>query len=251
MTETGSIDPAALEAVRENVKIVRERVRQAAYDAGRDPGDVRLMAVTKTVDAARINASIDEGIDLIGENKVQEFLAKKDLLHLDGVQAHLIGHLQTNKVNKIVGQVDMIQSVDSANLARHIDRRGEQLGVVTPVLVEINIGDEANKTGLDRSLLDELLAEMSEMPHIEVRGLMTIPPVSADRRETRMFFSKMHQLFVDIGGKKRDNIKMDILSMGMSGDYEDAIACGSNLVRVGSAIFGARLYPKSPIERNG
>ena len=243
MTETGSIDEQRIASVRENVKIIRERIRQAAVRAGRAPDSVRFMAVTKTVEPAYINAAINEGVDLIGENKVQEFLGKKDALRLDGVETHLIGHLQTNKVNKIVGQVDMIQSVDSLNLARAVDRRSEALGIVTPVLVEVNIGGEENKTGLDRALLDELLAEMAQMRHIAVQGLMTIPPVCDDPAATRSFFSQMHQLFVDIGDKKRDNIKMNILSMGMSGDYEDAIACGSNLVRVGSAMFGARIYP--------
>ena len=170
------------------------------------------------------------------------FLSKKPYLKLDNCKAHLIGHLQTNKVKQIITEVDMIQSVDSIKLAREISKRSEALGVVTQCLVEVNIGDEDSKTGLALELLTETLEEISSLPNIEVKGLMTIPPICDDEEALNEYFSKMHEIFIDIKSKKLDNSNMSILSMGMSGDYEAAVRNGSNLVRVGSAIFGPRIY---------
>lgn len=237
MTENSCVS-----AVRENLCRIRERMAEACLQAGRGTDAVRLMAVTKTVDADRINAALAEGVDLIGENRVQEFLGKRDALQLDGVECHLIGHLQTNKVRQIVGQADMIQSVDSERLAEAIDRVSAAQGIVTPVLVEVNIGGEASKSGVDAAQLDELLGKMAEMPHIRVKGLMTIPPVCEKEAQRRQFFSQMYRLYVDSRAKKVDNIDMDILSMGMSADFCEAILEGSTLVRVGSALFGERIY---------
>lgn len=241
MTEKFSNDPR-FAAIEENLKIIRESIAFAAGLSGRSEGDVRLMAVTKTVEPIYINHALSLGIDLIGENKVQEFLSKKELLRLDGVQAHLIGHLQTNKVKQIVGDVSMIESVDSLRLAKAIADVSKSRGITTDVLIEVNIGGEESKTGLEPSMLPEVLDEISEMNGIFVRGLMTVPPFDEDISKTRNFFSKMHRLFVDIGAKKIDNVSMEILSMGMSADYEAAILEGANLVRVGSALFGARQY---------
>ena len=248
MTENSFIDPDRCAAIRENLKRIREEVAEAAVRSGRTPDQVRLMAVTKTVDPAYINCAIDCGVDLIGENKVQEFLAKKDALHLDGVEKHLIGHLQSNKVRKILTEVDMIESVDSLSLAAEIERQCVLRDVTADVLIEVNVGEEASKSGLDPVLVKETVAQIAELGHLRIRGLMCIPPICEDPVVLRGFFDEMYQLFIDIGGKKTDNVSMDILSMGMSGDYREAILCGSNLVRVGSAIFGARVYaPKTTI----
>ena len=239
--ETLSLDER-FKNIEHNIKVIKEKIATAAIESGRNPEDVKLMAVTKTVEPIFINHAIECGIDLIGENKVQEFLSKKDYLKLENCKAHLIGHLQTNKVRQIITEVDMIQSVDSVKLAKEISKRSEMSGVTTNCLVEVNIGDEDSKTGLDISLLYETLDEIASLPNIRVKGLMTIPPICDDEDQLNKYFSKMNEIFIDIRGKKLDNIDMCILSMGMSGDYEAAVRNGSNLVRVGSAIFGPRLY---------
>lgn len=225
-----------------NLKVINDRIAETALKSGRNPEDIRLMAVTKTVEPVFINHAIGCGVKLIGENKVQEFLSKKEYLRLEDCDAHLIGHLQTNKVKQILGEVSMIQSVDSIRLASEISKRCEQKGITTECLIEVNIGGEDNKTGLDLNLLTETVHEIAEMPYIKVKGLMTVPPICEEESELRKYFSKMHKIFIDIKDKKLDNIDMCILSMGMSSDYEEAILCGSNLVRVGSAIFGPRIY---------
>ena len=229
-------------AIADNIKQIRENIASAELKAGAPAGSVRLMAVTKTVAPEYINAAIACGIDLIGENKVQEFLAKKDDLHRDGVEKRLIGHLQTNKVKKIVGQVDMIESVDSVNVANEISKRALDAGITQDVLIEVNVGGEESKTGLEKSKLFETVDEVAHMGGIRVCGLMTIAPICDDKTVLRKFFTEMYKLFVDIRDKKIDNTDMKVLSMGMSGDYIDAVLCGSNSVRVGSSIFGARSY---------
>lgn len=240
--EKFTVDENRLKAVEENYKAVQSRVEEAAVQAGRNPKDVRLMAVTKTVESIYINRALDLGADLIGENRVQEYLGKKDELHLDGVEKHLIGHLQTNKVKQIVGEVDMIESVDSVKLAKEISRISANKGLTTNVLVEVNVGKEASKSGIYIEQLEDLLFEIAQMDNIKVKGLMTIPPICDSEKEVNEYFSTMYQSFIDIKSKKIDNIDMNILSMGMSGDFEAAVANGSNIVRVGSAIFGARKY---------
>ncbi len=228
--------------IEENLKVIKNRINEAAVKSGRSENDVRFMAVTKTVDPVYINHAIDCGIDLIGENKVQEFLGKKDDLKLEKVEKHLIGHLQSNKVRKIITEVDMIQSVDSVSLAKEIERQAEKNNMTANVLIEVNVGGEDSKTGMDKSLFLESFTEIAEMKHIYIRGLMTIPPICENNVELTKFFNEMYNMFIDIKAKKLDNVSMDILSMGMSGDFEEAILCGSNLVRVGSAIFGPRIY---------
>lgn len=242
MTEKFTVDEKRLQAVGDNYKAIKTRVEEAAVKAGRNPGDVRLMAVTKTVESVYINRVLDLGADLIGENRVQEYLGKKDELHLDGVEKHLIGHLQTNKVKQIVGEVDMIESVDSIKLAKEISKVSSNKDIVTDVLVEVNVGREESKSGVYMEQLEQLLAEIAQMDGIKVRGLMTIPPICDSEKEVSEYFSAMYQSFIDIRDKKLDNINMGILSMGMSGDFEAAVANGSNIVRVGSAIFGERKY---------
>lgn len=235
-------DEKRLISVQENYKRVKANVEEAAIKAGRKPEEVRLMAVTKTVESVYINKVLDLGADLIGENRVQEYLGKKDELHLDGVERHLIGHLQTNKVKQIVGEVDMIESVDSVRLAKEISRVSEKKGITTNVLVEVNVGREESKSGIFVEQLDELLGELSQMKAIKVKGLMTIPPICESEAEASRYFESMYKIFIDFKNKKTANIDMDILSMGMSHDYEAAVTNGSSIVRVGSAIFGARKY---------
>ncbi len=231
--------------VAQNVRAIMQQVRDTALQAGRDPSEVQVMAVTKTVDPVLVNAAIGAGITLLGENKAQELCAKYDSYHKDGVQIHFIGHLQTNKIRQIVDKVSMVESVDSIKLAREIDRHCAAIGKVMDVLLEVNIGREENKTGIFPELLPALLEEAGKLEHIRVRGLMTIPPVCETEEEVLQYFSQMRQLFIDIKQKKYDNISMEILSMGMSADYLAAVRCGSNIVRIGTAMFGQRNYKRS------
>ena len=240
MTERSFISEG-MRRVEENWKVVSDAVHQAAVHAGRDPDDVSLMAVTKTVEPVYINHAISLGATLIGENKVQEFLGKKPALE-GNFEAHLIGHLQTNKVRQIVGEVDVIESVDSVRLAREIGKVSEKKGIISRVLIEVNIGKDPDKFGILPEALEETVCEIAEISGVQVCGLMTVPPFDADLEKTRRFFSNMHQLFVDIREKRIHNIAMHTLSMGMSGDYPLAIAEGATIVRVGTAIFGGRNY---------
>lgn len=235
------LDEERVKSTIDNYKRIRSNVEEATVKAGRELSEVRLMCVTKTVEAEYINPVLDLGANLIGENRVQEYLGKKDALHLQGVEKHLIGHLQTNKVKQIVGEVDMIESVDSIKLAKEISKESAKKDVTTNILVEVNVGKEESKSGIFMEGLEELICEIAEMPNIRIKGLMTIPPI-CDENEVRKYFSSMHQTFVDIKNKNISNVDMEFLSMGMSGDYEAAILEGSNIVRVGSAIFGARKY---------
>ena len=240
---TNLSDDPKFQMISENLEVIRSEIAEAAILSGRNPDDVRLMAVTKTVDVKYINHAICNcGIDLIGENKVQEFLLKRDSLSLQGVEKHLIGHLQTNKVKKILSEVDMIQSVDSLRLAGVISNEALKLGIEAKVLLEVNIGDEESKTGFDKTAFLESLDEISKLPSLKVKGLMTIPPICDSTLELEKYFSKMYDYYNEIKERNFDNFDFEILSMGMSGDYKEAIKHGSDLVRVGSAIFGARIY---------
>ena len=233
----------SLEQIADNVHRVEEAVAEACVKAGRRREEVTLVGVTKTVEAARVNAAIAAGLTHIGENYVQELLAKKPELHLDGVRLDLIGHLQTNKVKQVLSEVDVIQSVDSLKLAQTVSKVAANKGLTGRVLVEVNIGDEASKTGLPREQLTELLSQIAELPHICVEGLMCIPPILETEAARRKVFSEMYEMFLDIKGKKLDNIDMNTLSMGMSADFTEAILEGSTMVRVGTALFGPRVYP--------
>lgn len=241
MTEKLSVEKR-FENIEHNLEYINEKIKDAAEKSGRKREDVKLMAVTKTVEPIFINHAIEKGIDLIGENKVQEFLSKEEYLKLENCRVHLIGHLQTNKVRQILGKVSMIQSVDSLKLAREIEKQAQKLDITADCLIEVNVGDEESKTGIDFASVPALLEEIASMSRIRVKGLMAIPPICEDDEKLCKYFEKMHSLFVDIKGQNIDNIRMEILSMGMSGDYEKAITCGANLVRIGSSIFGPRLY---------
>ncbi len=239
--QTSEIDKKFAD-IEYNYNVIKENIASAALRSGRKPEDITFMAVTKTVEPLFINHAISLGVDLIGENKVQEFLSKEPFLNLSNCRKHLIGHLQTNKVRQIVGKVDMIQSVDSLKLAGEIEKQSEKNGIVTHCLIEINIGEEESKTGINEENAFELIHNISEMKHLKIDGLMAIPPICEDEAVLRRYFSKMFNLFIDIQSKKIDNTNMEILSMGMSSDYVQAIEEGATLVRVGSSLFGPRIY---------
>ena len=227
-------------AVSAAVARIRERAAAAALAAGRRPEEISLMAVTKTQPAGQVNLAIEAGVRLLGENRAQELLAKYGDYNREGISIHFIGALQTNKVRQIVDKVDMIQSLDSARLAEEIERQCAKLGKVMDVLIEVNIGGEESKAGVSGQELWDLAAYMATLPHLRLRGLMTIPPVCEEKRRTEHFFYRAHELFVDMRAKNVDNRDIDVLSMGMSDDFELAIRHGATLVRIGSALFGAR-----------
>lgn len=230
-------------AVLENLKTIRKNIADAAQRSGRNAQDIKLMAVTKTVDAETVNVVLNDGVDLIGENRVQEYLDKRDL-YFPKPKTHFIGHLQTNKVKYIIDKVDMIQSVDSLKLAGEISRCAGKINRNMDVLVEINIGEEESKSGIAPLYAVELVEEISKLPNITVRGIMSIPPVCEKKEDSLRYFSALRQIFIDIGSKNIDNVYMEELSMGMSQDYEAAVEMGATIVRIGSALFGARNYNK-------
>ena len=227
--------------IKDNVKKVLENIAQAAVLSGRKPEDITLVAVTKTVTAKEAQEVMDAGVLTLGENRVQSLLDKYEVLG-DKPCWHLIGHLQTNKVKSIVGAVDMIQSVDSERVAKAIDTVSQTDGITTDILIEVNIGREPQKSGVLPEELPLLLEKVSTMQGLRVKGLMTVPPILDTEYEKRKIFSQMCRLFIDNRAKKLDNIDMQILSMGMSDDFYEAILEGATTVRVGSAIFGRRQY---------
>lgn len=223
------------------VAAVRGEIEAAAAAAGRDAREITLCAATKVQDEATIRAAIAAGITVCGENRVQELTAHLAEGAYEGADIHFIGHLQRNKVKYVVGKVKLIQSVDGEELLTLIEKQAARLGVRQDILIEVNIGGEESKSGVTPEEAHHLAALAGQMEHVVVRGLMAIPPVAAKNGENRRFFAAMRQLFVDINEKKYDNENtMDILSMGMSGDFADAIAEGATLVRVGTALFGPR-----------
>lgn len=229
--------------IRENVADIRRRMDKAAAEAGRESEKIILLAATKMNDETRIREAIDAGVDACGENRVQEFNEKFPLGAYEGAAIHFIGHLQKNKAKYLVGRADLIESVDSIELMEKIDSLAHARGIRQDILLEINIGGEEAKSGFAPIELGAALEKAAQYPSIRVRGLMTVPPVSMSAEKNRPYFLQMKQLFVDNRAKKYDNVCMDFLSMGMSGDFEEAIRCGANIVRVGTAIFGQRHYP--------
>lgn len=240
LNDGGRSDEERLLDLEENLKVIRENIARAAQKSGRKPEEITLLAATKTVSVPVINRAIELGVSHIGENRVQELCDKLPLL--SPCDRQFIGHLQKNKVKYLVGQVSLIQSVDSQPLAQEISRLSVRDGVTTGVLIEVNIGREENKSGVLPESLPQLLDNISNLPNILVRGLMAIPPVCENPEDATPYFSKMYEYYVDIKTKKMDNVSMDYLSMGMSSDYAQAIVCGANMVRVGSALFGPRNY---------
>ena len=225
-----------------NFKEIKQNIASAAEKSGRKAEDVILLAATKTVEVERINYAISEGLEYIGENRVQEFLSKKD--ELLPCHRHFIGHLQTNKVKDIVPFVELIHSVDSVRLAKEISKQSVRFNKTTDILLEVNVGNEQSKSGFLVEETENAVREIAKLPNICVKGLMAIPPICEKAEDNRKYFSIMYKLFIDIGAKKIDNSNMDFLSMGMSDDYEVAISEGANIVRVGSALFGKRIYNK-------
>jgi len=225
--------------IKENCEKVRQRVRDAALRAGRNPDDIHIIAVSKTVDVDRIKAAIDCGITDLGENRVQELVEKFDKIDVK-CNWHLIGHLQTNKVKYIIDRVKMIHSLDSLELAEEIQKRAEKAGRCVDVLVQVNVSSEKTKFGVKQEETLELVRKLSRMGNIKVKGLMTIAPLAEDPESVRWVFSGLRKLFIDIKKENIDNIDMDYLSMGMSNDFEVAIEEGANMVRIGTAIFGKR-----------
>ena len=227
-------------SIAENVGIVREKMAEASR--GDPTRKIWLVAATKMNGAAAVREAVAAGVDACGENRLQEFLEKDAQGAYEGAPKHFIGHLQRNKVNKLVGKADLIQSVDSEELLTLIDRAAARLGIVQDVLIEVSIAGEEQKSGVTPENLPALLDSASDCPALRVRGLMCVPPIQECPGDNRRYFAAMRKLFVDNSNKKCHNISMDFLSMGMTDDYPDAIAEGANMIRVGTGIFGARRY---------
>lgn len=229
-------------SIAENIARIREQMKEAAIAAGRNPEEILLCAATKMNDADAVRQAIAAGVDVCGENRVQELTQKMSEHAYDGAPVHFIGHLQTNKVKQVVGKVDLIQSVDSLRLLEAIQTEATRQGIRQEILLEVNIGQEESKSGFSAEEIPGLVEHFDRFPNICLRGLMAIPPISQNPGDNRKFFQKMCALAVDITTKKVDNVCVDILSMGMSDDFADAIACGSTMIRIGTAIFGQRHY---------
>lgn len=228
-------------SIAENIAAVRQQMDQAARETGRTGADIILVGASKMNDAAACQEAIAAGIDALGENRVQEMTAKLAENAYEGRPLHFIGHLQRNKVRQVVGKADLIQSVGSAELLQEIEKAAGRLELCQDILLEVNIGGEEAKSGFAPESLEQAAEEAKKCANVRVRGLMCIPPVAEGEHGSLPYFEKVHALFVDINAKLYDNT-LDILSMGMSGDYEDAVRAGATMVRVGTAIFGARNY---------
>ena len=231
-------------SIAENVARIRAKMNEAAIAAGRDPKEILLCAATKMNDADAVRQAIAAGVDCCGENRVQELTQKASENAYAGAPVHFIGQLQTNKVKQVVGKVDLIHSVDRRKLLLAIQEEAARQGIRQDILLEVNIGGEASKGGFAPGEILPLVEEFPNFPNLRLRGLMAIPPICHFPGGNNKFFQEMCRLSVDIMTKKSDNVCVDILSMGMSDDYADAIACGSTMIRVGTAIFGARIYQK-------
>jgi len=227
-------------SIGENVKALRGKMAEAAVKRGGNGADIRLVAATKTQTVQAIREAVAAGVDACGENRVQELQEKEPQGAYTGAPLHFIGHLQKNKLKKVVGICDLIESVDTLDLAAAIAGRASELLITQDILIQVNIGADPNKFGIAPDALDTYLEKIAAMGNIRVRGLMTILPIQENPGDNRQLFCKMNKLFVDIKAKTYDNVSMDFLSMGMSGDFYDAILEGANMIRVGTAIFGTR-----------
>ena len=228
--------------IKDTLSVVQENIRKACERVGRDPKEVTLIAVSKTKPNEVLQEAYDAGVRVFGENKVQELVGKMDSLPSD-IEWHMIGHLQRNKVKYIAGRVALIHSVDSFRLAEEINLQATKRGIIIPILVEVNVAEEDSKFGVHTEETVELVSRIAnELKGVSVRGLMTIAPYVVDSEENRPIFHKIKDLAIDIHEKKIDNVSMNILSMGMTNDYEVAVEEGATMVRVGTAIFGERSY---------
>ncbi|GHV42041.1 YggS family pyridoxal phosphate enzyme [Clostridia bacterium] len=232
-----------MEYIKENLREVRENIANAAKRAGRDPNEITLVAVSKTFPAEFVTAAAEQGVNDFGENKVSELIAKQDAVQ-SGVKWHLIGHLQTNKVKKVIGKTCLIHSLDSFRLAEEINRVSSAQNIVTSCLIEINIAEEPQKYGVSPKDAENFAAECARLSNVRIKGLMCVAPAAQIGELNRKYFAQMRKIFVDIKAKNVDNVDMTFLSFGMSGDYECAVEEGANIVRVGSAVFGRRNYQK-------
>lgn len=226
-----------MKTIKNNLEIINEKIKKAALRANRNPEEIKLVAVTKTATIEQIKEAISAGVKIIGENKVQEAKEKYQILSTK-IEWHLVGHLQTNKVKYAIEIFDCIHSVDSIKLAEEIDKRSLQFGKTTNVLIEVNVSGEETKYGIKPEEVEYFLKEIFEFSRIRVRGLMTIAPIAEDKEEVRPYFRKLRELSKEIKNKNLKNVKMDYLSMGMTGDFEVAIEEGANMVRIGRGIFG-------------
>lgn len=229
--------------LKENLQSVEENIKKACEKAGRKREDVTLIAVSKTKPVEMLQEIYDQNIRNFGENKVQEMCDKMEVLPKD-IKWHMIGHLQTNKIKYIIGKTELIHSVDSLHLAQEISKQAVKHDVQTDILIEINIANEQTKFGIDAGDTIQLVREIAELPNIHIKGLMTIAPFVENPEDNRLYFRRIHQLSVDITKENIDNVSMDVLSMGMTGDYMVAIEEGATMVRVGTGIFGERNYNK-------
>lgn len=227
--------------LKENLQQVEENIKKACKKSGRDRADVTLIAVSKTKPVEMLQTVYDCGVRDFGENKVQEMCDKMEVLPGD-IKWHMIGHLQTNKVKYIVGRTELIHSVDSVHLAAEIQKQAVKKDVIVPILIEVNIAEEESKFGIHKEDTIAMVRQIAEMDHLQIKGLMTIAPFVENAEDNRLYFREIKQLSVDIKNQNIDNVSMDVLSMGMTGDYEVAIEEGATLVRVGTGIFGERNY---------
>lgn len=228
--------------IRENIEDVKKNIALAAEKAGRAPEDIYLIGATKMNDAVRVREAIRGGLAICGENRVQELREKNGQGAYEGAKLHFIGRLQKNKVKYVVGVAELIHSVDSIELMEEINRKALDKELIQDILLEINVAGESSKSGFVPEDCAAALSYAAALKGIRVRGLMTVPPICADGEENRPYFELIRKLFIDNSEKKYDNIVMDFMSMGMSGDYRTAIDCGSNMIRIGTAIFGQRNY---------
>ena len=231
-------------SIQSNIAEIRSRIAAACAECGRDPKEITLVGASKMNDAAACREAIAAGIDVLGENRVQEMTEKLSQNAYDGAPLHFIGHLQTNKIKKVLGRASLIQSVDSEHLLAAIEKEAAKAGIVQDVLLEVNIGGEESKSGVSPEQLWPLLDAAAAEEHIRVKGLMAIPPVNDDDAQNRRYLAQVYKLFVQAGERGYQNVKMETLSMGMSGDFENAIREGATLVRIGTAIYGERDYSK-------
>ena len=230
-------------SIEQNIIDVKKRINEAALKSGRNPDEILLLAVSKTIDVPKIKEAVNCGLNSLGENRVQEIMEKYEPMG-EGINWHLIGHLQTNKVKYIIDKVCLIHSVESLKLAEEINKRAEKASVVMDILVEVNVADGESKFGIKPKDCENFIRQLSLLKNINVKGLMTVAPFTENPEENRIYFKEMKKLLIDINNKKINNINMTELSMGMTGDYCVAIEEGATIVRVGTGIFGERFYNK-------
>ena len=231
-----------MSSIKENIENINAKIEAACQRSGRKREEVLVLVVSKTIDVPRIKEAVACGMTSLGENKVQEIMDKYEPMG-EGIKWHLIGHLQTNKVKYIIDKVELIHSVESIKLAEEISTRAVAKGVTANILLEVNVAGEESKFGIKPEECEQMVREISVMPNIVIKGLMTVAPAVENEEENRKYFRQMKQLLVDINSKKIDNVNMTELSMGMTGDYEVAIEEGATIVRIGTGVFGARHYP--------